>query len=205
MSAGYTQFCKIISAVFLPFVVPFYGVLLVLFGDTVMAGIPTQLKWYFVAVVALCICVVPAMTVLVLNHFGYVKLMLNDRRERLFPMLVTALCYGVCLSMLWNVSVAFLIRKMLWAGLSAITVCLIVTQFWKISMHTTAMGGITAVIMLLNFSGFGHLTGALVACILISGLVASARLYLGCHTAAQVTAGFFCGFVVAALAFLLIN
>jgi len=47
-------------------------------------------------------------------------------------------------------------------------------------------------------------TGALAGAVLAAGALASARLWLGCHTIRQVAAGYVGGFIVATLAVLLL-
>ncbi|MBR2501475.1 MAG: hypothetical protein IKB68_03220, partial [Rikenellaceae bacterium] len=71
---------------------------------------------------------------------------------------------------------------------------------WKISLHLICMGGVTAVFTLLSVAGAGQHFWALVATILLSGALASARLHLGAHNPSQIAVGYFGGLVVAMLA-----
>ena len=80
--------------------------------------------------------------------------------------------------------------------------CLLVSLRWKISLHLTGMGALTAMLVVMNFIGVGNMFVPLAVVVLASGALASARLYLGCHNGAQVFAGFCGGFVVAVLAVL---
>ena len=77
---------------------------------------------------------------------------------------------------------------------------LLVTPFWKISLHLICMGGVTAMFTLLSVAGAGQHFWALVVSILLSGALASARLHLGSHNPWQVAAGYFSGLAVAMLA-----
>ena len=82
--------------------------------------------------------------------------------------------------------------------------CLAVTFYWKISLHLAAQGAAAALLVLLTFGNAGNLTGALAVAVLAAGALASARLWLGCHTIRQVAAGYAGGFIVATLAVLLL-
>ena len=80
--------------------------------------------------------------------------------------------------------------------------CLVVSLYWKISLHLTAMGAVVALLVVMNIAGVGDMMVPLMIAILCAGALASARLYLGCHNGQQVLAGFCGGFAVAALAVL---
>lgn len=64
------------------------------------------------------------------------------------------------------------------------------------------MGAVVALLVVMNVAGVGNMVFPLVVAVLAAGALASARLYLGCHNAPQVLAGFCGGFAVATLAVL---
>ena len=183
-----TTWSRGISWVLHPFLVPAYTICILLFGDTIMGNIALSLKWFFVLVV-------------VLNTL-IGDLSLQQRRERIIPLAVVAVCYLICALMISNVLVAFLIRKFLFAALGCVIMALVVNFWWKISLHLTAAGGAVAMLLIVAISRFGDLTGTVIVAILLSGSLASARLWLGSHTPAQVAAGFFGGFAAASLVML---
>lgn len=198
-----TRLSRGISLLLHPFLVPVYTVLVLLFGDTIMSNIAAGLKWFFVLVVALNTLVIPAIFIALMRTFGVLSdLSLRRRRERMLPLAVVAVCYLVCALMLSDVLVAFLIRKFLYAALGCVLLALAVNFRWKISLHLVAAGGAVAMLLIVAVSRFGNFTGTIVTAILLSGLLASARLWLGCHTPAQVAAGFFGGFAAASLVML---
>jgi membrane-associated phospholipid phosphatase len=75
-----------------------------------------------------------------------------------------------------------------------LAVSLLVTLVWKVSIHTAVVAGSEAILVLV----FGPWLFALTPVVL---LVAWARLQLGQHTVAQVTAGIALGAVVATSVF----
>ena len=195
--------CRGISWLLHPFMVPTYMVLILLFGDTIMSNIAPGLKWFFVLMVSLNTLVIPAILIALMRTFGVLgNLSLQQRRERVIPLAVVAVCYLICALMISNILVAFLIRKFLFAAFGCVLVALVVNFWWKISLHLTAAGGAVAVLLIVAISRFGDLTGTVIVAILLSGLLASARLRLGSHSPAQVAAGFFGGFAAAALVML---
>jgi hypothetical protein len=73
----------------------------------------------------------------------------------------------------------------------------IITFFWKISVHSLGIGGIVGILLIISSmvpeSPVNYL---LLAAILISGIVLSARLKLQAHTQAQVYVGFLLGLFI---------
>ena len=74
----------------------------------------------------------------------------------------------------------------------------------RISTHLTAMGAATALFTMLNIAGETHLFWVLLGTLLVSGMLASARLYLGRHRSLQLLYAYVGGFIVSAVAMLYI-
>ena len=128
--------------------------------------------------------------------------MIRDRRERLLPLLIGAICYVLCAVTIARLPSAVFLRKFMIAAACCETMCLLVSTRWKISLHLTGMGAAVAMLVVMNVVGVGNMLIPLTVVILLSGALASARLYLGCHTPLQIAAGFFGGFAVTTLAVL---
>ncbi len=196
---------KAVSVIMHPFVVPVYAVLLLLYGNTVMAFFPSRVKFFMIFVVLLNTMVVPALAVGVLRATNYLHdFSLKTTRSRTVPLLIAAICYIVCAFLIDDFITAFLLRRFMLAGAACVVFALIVTYFWKISIHMTAVGGVLAMLVTVAVSGMGNMIWVLVVWILLSGLLASARLWLGAHTPMQVSAGFIGGFAVAGLAMIFV-
>jgi hypothetical protein len=113
--------------------------------------------------------------------------------------MITALSYGVCILMLSNLTMAFLLRTLLLAGAACVVFALTVTCFWKISLHMIGAGSVVAMMLMVDIMGLGNMLLPLTIGLLLSGALASARLCLGAHTPAQVAAGFFGGALITCL------
>ena len=185
-----------------PFLLPLYmiGVLLTL---TVFAHYPSGVKIYLLWVVALYAIIIPLLALGVLRSLGRISdYRIDDRRERLLPLLVGAVCYVLCAITIAKIPSATFLRKFMIAAACCEVMCLVVSLYWKISLHLTAMGAVVALLVVMNIAGVGDMMVPLMIAILCAGALASARLYLGCHNGQQVLAGFCGGFAVAALAVL---
>ncbi len=194
----YDKLAAGLSGLMHPFLVPLYAVMILLFGQTYMALVPLRLKLFFLAVVGLNTLLIPALFILLLKGLRVLPdLSLRTRRERLLPMLVVAGCYLACIYMMKDVMAAFYIRRFLIAALGCVLLALVVTYFWQISLHMIASGGLLAMLVVANVSGFGRLVVPLLIALLFTGALASARLWLGKHNTLQVAMGFLGGFAVA--------
>lgn len=200
-SSWQTRLSRTLSWLLHPFVVPLYVVAFMMFMDGFLSRLPSGVKNYLVWVVVIYAAIVPMLSIAFMRAVGLIKsLGLHSQRSRLLPLLVGAVSYVLCAVTLSDVAVAAIIRKFVLAAACCEVLALVVTPFWKISLHLICMGGVTAMFTLLSVAGGGQHFWALVATILLSGALASARLHLGAHKPSQVAAGYFGGLVVAMLA-----
>ena len=205
MKNPYDCLSRAISYALHPLTVPTIAALLLLFGPTVMANLPVEARWFIAAVVLLNTLILPAFSLAVLKLFGGLSdLRLSEPRQRLIPILIVLLSYVSCLMMLSDVMMAFLIRRFLFAAMGCVVLTLIVTPFWKISLHMTAAGGLLGMMIVMNYTGLAQFRTTLIVLTVLTGALGSARLQLGSHSLAQVGAGAAAGVAVTAATVLLI-
>ena len=194
-----TRLSRAVSVVLHPLVMPLYVILLLVAGPTQLSYFPASVKFYLLWVTVLYTAVIPLLSV------GRISsLAIDDRRERILPLAIGIVCYLLCAATVARIPSAMIVRKFMLAGACCELFCLAVTFYWKISLHLAAQGAAAALLVLLTFGNAGNLTGALAVAVLAAGALASARLWLGCHTIRQVAAGYVGGFIVATLAVLLL-
>lgn len=198
----YTRLAHGISWVLHPFLLPVYMIVLLLTATT-FALFPANMKFYLLWVVLLYAVLIPLLALGVLRSLGRISsYRVDDRRERLLPLLVGAVCYLLCAITLAKIPSVVFLRKFMVAAACCEVLCLVVSLRWKISLHLTGMGATVALLVVMNIVGVGHMLVPLSVAILGAGALASTRLYLGCHNGMQVLAGFGGGFLVATLALL---
>lgn len=192
------KMAHVISTMFNPLVMPFYSIILLLYGHTIMYYLPVRTKMFFILAILLNTAVVPMLFIVVLKATGYVKTInIVDRKDRVLPLIVTAFCYAICAYMIRDLMIAFVVKRILVSGAVCVLFAAVVTYFWKISLHMIAMGGGLAILVIITVSKIGLLQPWIIAAVIGSGLVAASRLYLGRHTPVQIAAGFFSGLVIA--------
>ena len=199
---NFRKIANTLSWVLHPFLLPVYLMALLL-TMTTFALYSANVKFYFMWVVALYAIIIPFLTLGILRSLGRISdFRVDDRRERLLPLLIGTVCYVHCALTFAKIPSAIFLRKFMVAAACCEAMCFVVSLRWKISLHLTGMGAIVALLVVMNVVGVGNMLIPLSVAILCAGALASARLYLGCHNPRQVAAGFFGGFVVSLLAVL---
>ncbi len=200
-------FSLIISVVFQPLVIPSLVFGLVLFVVPESTSIPEAFKYRIFYLIALSTLAIPMVTIFGLRLSGTLKSVhMADLKDRAIPFSVTSIYYIL--------TVYFLFQKeeldpILWQVLGiialAIVVLTLVTFFWKMSAHMTGLGGLIAVVVVLGlkfptFQPLYPLLGSLV----LTGLVATVRLYLEAHKPIEIYVGLLFGFFLCFVGFSLI-
>jgi len=191
-------FSRFLSLVFHPLLFTTYLVILLSIFLPRFLLIPSNAIWKFAGFVAVITFVFPVANMIMLKAFGTISsLEMESRRERIVPFLMITIFYAVvCGMFFYKVSVNLNFNKMMMIVTAMTAVATIVTFFFKISVHSLAMGGAIGIIMPLNKVADGELLYPVVAMIFLTGVVMSARLYLQAHTVREVGYGAAVGFMV---------
>ena len=126
---------------------------------------------------------------------GYVdNIKMRRRRERVFVLVVTAVCTFSFAHVLSNWHAPVVMHAFVMAIAITLAIAAFVSIFTRVSLHTLGWGGFTAMISYLSFT-HPDMSVALALTVLASGLVGTARLKLGEHTQLQVYSGYTIGFI----------
>ena len=186
----------LLSWVLVPLLMPVYGLILA-FGLSILDLAPMGLRIIFTLIVTGICVVVPMILILLLKKFNLIDdVGLNNRDERFVPYIITIVCFGITA---WFMAVkgAPLWLSLFFAGGALATViCTIVNFRWKISAHAAGIAGVVALLVRIEKDGAAQpeLFGWLITAIILTGLLGSARVWLGRHTVWQVLAGYLVGF-----------
>lgn len=186
-----------VSWVLVPMMMPVYGIMLV-FGLSLLTFTPWPNKVVFTLVVAAFNVLLPALLILILKKMGIVHdIGLNERRERLIPYIIVALCMGATAFFMYYKNAPVWVVSFFTGGVAAGVVNMIVNRWWKISAHAAGIAGIVALLLRIQAEGYpqSNLLPWIVTAIALAGLMGSARVWLGRHTVAQVLAGYAVGFL----------
>ncbi|MBP5455814.1 MAG: hypothetical protein J6Y37_04895 [Paludibacteraceae bacterium] len=186
---------KVLSVIFFPLFLPIYG-LAMLLSITFFSYYPeiyVYRAWFFVLGLGVALPFVGILLLRLLRVISEIRL--RDKRDRLFPYMLTGFSYVFCAIAFYMLAFPIFVSGIVVGVALALIIDAVVSYFWKISAHLTGVGAVLSGVLITSYclNLFDFI--CLASCILICGLVAMARLYLYKHTPGQVLAGFFNGFV----------
>jgi len=193
------RLATIISYLFHPVFMPLIGLVIILNSGTYSVELPGEFKNYLYLMTGLCTLVLPLSFLPVLIYFQYVKEMtISERRERLIPLFFTTICFYAGYYFVSRFSPVKVINLFLLSSTLVVMLILIISLFWKISIHSAGIGGIMGLIIILSVSYSIDMTFFMSAAFLVSGIIFTARLTLNKHTLVELLAGYLIGVVAVA-------
>ena len=186
---------RIISRVFHPLFMPFYGLLIIFTAPTLFGYLPVNVKRILLFIVLVNNILIP------LSLFPYYKYRniittwtLENRRERFIPLLITSILYSVTSIIVYRFQIPMFLKSFLFASSFMIIAITVINFFWKISIHAVSAGSLMALVLILAFRMSSPLYWYLVTVIISGGLVLASRLRLNMSNPLQVWIGFLTGF-----------
>lgn len=192
-----TRFANIISWIFVPLLMPVYGIILI-FSLSFLSFAPFHTKLVFTLIVFGANFLVPMILVMLLKKMGVIDdIGLNGRKERLIPYIITIVCLSGTAVFLYLKMAPVWVAMFYAGGALAGLINLIVNFRWKISAHAAGIAGVVAMLIQVIKAGpsVDGMVWWIVGAILTAGLLGSARIWLGRHTLMQVLAGSAVGFL----------
>jgi hypothetical protein len=190
------RLAKVVSCIFHPVLMPLLGVLLIFNSGIYVAEVPFEFKRFVYAMVILCTAVLPLTLLPALYLFKSVgRITLDEKQERIIPLFFTTVCFLMGYFMLARYSPVKLINLFLFSCVVVALVTLLISFFWKISLHMAGIGGLIAMIFVISLTYTVDMTVYLSVALLVAGIIASSRLALQKHSIWQVVAGFLVGFL----------
>jgi len=200
-----TKLAKIVSILFQPLLIPSYS-LFILFSlnNYLSMLVPAQAKQLLMWIVFLSTFVFPLIFVLILYKRGLIKSVnMDHKEERIFPLMITGIFYFLAYYIVRQTHLDVIYQRLFLGSALLICIALIISFYWKISMHMIGVGGLLGAMIGINLVAYVDLTFFVVLSTFICGLVGFARLKLKAHTPAQVYNGFLAGFFVMLVLFLI--
>jgi membrane-associated phospholipid phosphatase len=193
-----TKFAKIFSIAFQPLLIPTYT-LLILFNlkNHIALGIPPAARQMIMGMVFITTFLLPAIFLLFLYKRGIIKtLQMDSREERIFPMIITCIFYLTTYYIIRKFQLDTIYLRLFLGSVVTILLSLIVSLYWKISMHMMGIGGFAGSLAGISQALNTDMATWIIIALFCSGLTGFARLRLNAHTPGQVYAGFLSGFFI---------
>ena len=180
-------FASIISILFHPMIISLVAFYLLLFDGCVL------LNYNAAKVLMVCFIfsnLIPIITVLILKKIGKISdLDASNKEQRFLPLTLGIVYSGIAFLMLTYMKADPLVRGLMFCYMTNTLMTIIITKYWKISIHAM---GVAEPLAALWIAGFQFPLIAIA--ILVS--VSYSRVLLKAHTGLQVTAGSIAGFVL---------
>lgn len=190
------KIANIISLLFHPLLGPTYGLAFLLYSDSYFSYIPIDAKLILLLISFAGTFILPITFMPFFLYKTIIKnLTLTERKERIIPLIITVVAFYFTYFVIKQLPVPLYLTKFFFASTILVILSLVITFWWKISNHMIGIGGLTGFILITGFSYTldTHLFFSIA--IIISGLVAFARLQLKAHNNLQLYSGYFLGFL----------
>lgn len=190
---------QIISVLLHPLLMPTYGIVILLNSGTHYSYIPWQAQKIIYTLIVLTTFLIPLSIIPFLMSLKIIdNIQMNKRKDRFVPLIVSALSYyfGLYLINKLPFYVPVFINLLISASLVLILLNLIINIKWKISAHLIGIGGLFAFVFAFSIIFYTNLIYVIILLALLSGILATIRLYLKAHSPAQVYSGFLLSFTI---------
>lgn len=195
---------RILSAIFSPFYLPVVGLIALLLFST-LSFLPWQAKLYvFIVVYSFTILLPTALIRIYRRYNGWSVTDITTKERRMIPYLISIVSYFLCYYIISANHIPYSIGSIVVASLLIQLVCGIINQWYKISTHMAAIGGVMGGIMAFSLIYSFNPVWWLCLVLVMAGLVGSSRMILRQHTLGQVVTGFLTGWLCAIIAVLYI-
>ena len=176
-----------------PFYLPVLG-LIFLFTFSYLSIFPTMYKLLMVLLFYLFSVLLPTYLIHVYSKYeGWTTKQLINRERRMVPYVISILCYFLGFYLLTLMNTPDFISVIFVVAIIIQVLCAAVNRWWKISIHSAGIGGVTGMVVACSFILSFDPTWWLCMLLLIAGLVGTARMVLRQHSLAQIVCGYLIG------------
>ena len=188
------RFSKILSFVFHPVLMPTYAILLLLYFSKVFSQfMPIEQKTHLINLTLIFTLLLPLLGVFLLKKLKIVSsIYMENQNERKWPLLIAISSYYLLFRMFEFLYIHPIIIKLVLGAILILFLSVIISNFWKISLHMLGIGGVFGAFLAFQYL-FGGKLFLIILLLLCSGLVAYARINENAHTLKQVYLGFLVG------------
>jgi membrane-associated phospholipid phosphatase len=189
------KFHKFISTILHPIVLPTLGVFL--YFVFVSQSFDKRLQLIVLGLVFVLTYVVPVLLLLFLKNFGFIKdFQVSTIKERRFPVIfMILLLYFLGNTIIQIPTIRNLGILFYGTSLSLTCIYLLFSVKLKSSLHLVSMGNMIGFFLIMTNINSLSMLPIIILLILLSGILASSRLYLKAHTPVELLIGFFLGIV----------
>ncbi len=190
-------YSRIISGLAHPMLMPLYTLYLIFHSNTFFDFTPYNLINAIYVIVFITTILLPISFLPLLKSYSLISnYSLSERKDRLLPLALAILSYGLGFYLLIKLPGINIFARLQLAGIISLFLLMIISYWWKISLHMAGIGGLCAFIFAFSIQFSASLREMFMIAIVAAGFLAFSRLKLELHKPSQIYAGFLLGFVV---------
>ena len=199
------------SCVFLPLLMPSYGILISLFVPAYSTNIemtslyfaPIESKWALFTIFFLFSVVAPGVSFILLHRFKVISTIDIERQgERSLPLVIMLVYSLVLFFLLVYKAGAGTLPRYFYAlplsGVAVTSIFLLINRWIKISLHGAGAGILLGFLIIFTRAQDAFSIWWVLSALLAAGLTMAARLYLQKHTSLEVYTGFIFALLITA-------
>ena len=195
---------KIISYLFHPLIIATWAVALLIWTNPVLfLGSSPKMAFLLVFINTFCF---PAIAILLMKQLGFIESFeMPDNKQRIIPLVAAIIFYVWAYMAVRKQAFPYTYTLFMLGTVISLLISFVVNVFQKLSLHMVGVSGFMMFMMLLIMYSQTDASYLFIGSVLLVGLVATARLYLGAHSFREVNTGFLVGIFGQVLAVLLFH
>ena len=159
----------------------------------------------FLGINVLMTCLIPGLVIMMVKRWGLIKSMeMEEREDRLGPLFIMLLFLYAAYRYFNKIPTLSIFSFYLSAVIVVTVLAFAISFFWKISLHTLGWGCFTAFLFIMTTMSARLYLPYFIASLVVSGIVAAARIKLKSHSNAQIYTGFAMGFAAVIVSYFFI-
>lgn len=189
-------FFKSVSIIFHPMLSATMAVVLLLNTDHYLSLITNDIKISIYIIYLIISFVLPMSFLPLMYYLGLIsKVELDSKNDRILPLIVVSIIYALSWYYMKKIGFPLILLSIILSATVSIVCSLVITIFYKISLHTVSIGGLIGFAVFLNNYLNINVSFPIIIIFIVGGLVGTARLYLNKHDIKQVALGYLIGFI----------
>jgi len=183
---------NILSYLFHPLAIPTWMALFLLLTNPFsFAGMPAAVV---IAIVFINTFMFPVIAILMMRKLGFIdSLSMPDNKQRIIPLVATIVFYVWAYLAMRKTNFPYMMMIFMMGALVSLFISFVINVFYKLSLHMVGISGALMAVMMMLFFSQSDVSYFFLIMIILTGAIASARLYLESHTLQEVYAGFIIG------------
>jgi hypothetical protein len=185
---------ELLSVAFHPIFMPLYGLLIIYSSHTLHSFMPSEIKRMIFILVAANNVMIPLALATVLYARGAISTFnARDRNERMILLTFSVVMYSITAFLLMRMQIPSLFRAYFISIAIVTLITLVITVFYRISLHASGIGGLLVLIVFMILLYQNSMVWQLVAVFVTGGAVMASRIHLEDHSTSEVWTGLLAG------------